>query len=299
MTNRVLQLLQDQQGFTAEDALQQAYEAVAEEIDAVAEDALLPVTLDVVGAVASVTGVLPRLREFRPQLAVKLPNFDLARFDRLEQYAQALSLLQGVYRTASAPKSDVAALGAELTIIRDRMYASAMALVECGLIEGAQLKSCKTEIGYRALAEDVFTLVAMFREHWQVAQGRTAVDLTSLGKWRTQAYQLVESVGVRDKAPPTVGEVALARQKAFTLFVRTYEAARNAIHYLRADADDGDNIAPSLYAGRGPAKRSRKEEPSASIASTSSGSSKEEASAAPPVRIDNPHGLPLTPAFTS
>lgn len=289
--------------YTGDDELLAAYEAVSADIEAVPEGELLPVTVDVLSAVSTVTGVLPGLRSMRPQLATSLPNFDLIRFDRLEQYAQALSLLHGAHRAAIVPKSDVAAMGAELTTVRDRMYSSAMALVECALVDGTRLRSCKTEIGYRALAEDVLILVAVLQDNWTAAQGRTPIELTSLGKWRTQAFELLEAVGLRDKAPPMVGEASLLRQKAFTLVARTYEDARDAVHYLRARAGDADDIAPSLYAGRGSSRRNAKEEPVAaptpSPASVSNGLKQEEASAPLPFKIDNPLGLPLTSPFSS
>jgi hypothetical protein len=283
---------------TEQDELFVAYEAVSADIAAMPVEQLLPVTLDVLGAVGAVTGVLPRLRELRPQLAAELPQFDLAKFDKLQQYAQALSLLQGVYKSATTPKSDVAAQGADLTAIRDRLYSSAVALVDCGLLDGARLESCKKEIGYRAVAQDVFTLVAVFHDHADTAQGRTALDLTLLGKWRTQAFELIEAVGLRERAPANVGEVALERQKAFTLLVKTYDKARSAVSYLRADEGDAEAIAPSLYAGRGPSRRTSKEELTPPPTATSN-ASKEAAAPPPPIQIDNPHGLPLTSPFSA
>lgn len=245
---------------TSQDELLVAYESVAAEIAAVPEDQLLPVTLDVLGAVVTLTGVLPRLRELRPQLEAELPRFDLTQLDKLGAYAQALSLLQGVYKSASTPKSDVASLAADLIAIRDRMYSSALALVDCGLLEAARLQSYKKEIGYRAIAGDVLTLVAVFHDSASIVKGRTALDLSLLGKWRTQAYELIEAVGLRDKAPASSGAVARTRQKAFTLLVRAYEKVRNAVSYLRADEGDAETIAPSLYAGRGPSRRGSKRE---------------------------------------
>jgi hypothetical protein len=296
-----------QSSSTERDELLVAYEAVLPDIAAVPDDQLLPVTLDVLGAVATVAGVLPRLRDLRSQLEAELPRFDLIRFDKLEQYAQALTLLQGVHRSTTAPKLDVATQGAELTTIRDRLYSSAVALVDCGLLDGARFKSCKREIGYRAIAEDVLTLVALFLDNTAAVQGRTALDLSLLGKWRTQAFALIEAVGVREQAPASAGEVGLTRRKALTLLVRTYEKARYAIGYLRAEEGDADDIAPSLYAGRAPARRVTKQpsqprpaETAETADPTNDAATNDRASpAVPPIRIENPHGLPLTSPFSA
>jgi len=286
---------------TNEDAVSAAFDAVAAEIAAVPETELLPITIDVLGAASTVRGVLPELRAMRPEFESNLRHFDFERFDRLEQYARALTHTQGVYRSATAPKSDVTALANELIAVRDRLYLSAMSLVGYQLMDGERLKSCKTQLGYRAVAADVFTLATVFRDHWEQVQGQTPVTLASLVKARNLADELLEAMGLKDQAPVTSGEAALTRQKAFTLFVRTYEKARRAVHYLRAADGDADDIAPSLYGSRGNARRSTKEEPVASAPVTSAPANEVEGTTPlpPPLKLDNPMGLPLTSPFSS
>jgi hypothetical protein len=180
--------------------------------------------------------------------------------------------------------------------VRDQLHSSAIALARFGLLDETRIRSVKTQPGYRAMAEDVVTLVAVFKDNWTAAQGRTAVEESSLGQWRTQAFELVEALGLRDGAPLTVGEVAAVRQKAFTLLVRTYEDARGAVGYLRARQGDAAAIAPSLYAGRGGGRRGAREEaspPFAGVAATVAATEDR------PIVIENPLGLPLTHPFSS
>lgn len=56
-------------------------------------------------------------------------------------------------------------------------------------------------------------------------------------------------------ADATVSEAADVRQRAFTLFVRTYDELRRAMSYLRWHEDDVDSIIPSLWSGKAQRKR--------------------------------------------
>ncbi len=50
------------------------------------------------------------------------------------------------------------------------------------------------------------------------------------------------------RCPAVIDGAAEIRQQAFTLFIRTYDQLRRAVHYLRWEHGDAEEIAPSLYA---------------------------------------------------
>jgi hypothetical protein len=52
------------------------------------------------------------------------------------------------------------------------------------------------------------------------------------------------------RAPATINEAQLARQRAFTLLFHAYADARRAVEYLRYKERDAASIAPALYVGR-------------------------------------------------
>jgi len=63
---------------------------------------------------------------------------------------------------------------------------------------------------------------------------------------------LLAALGVREHgASPPAFDAAERRACAFTLFMRAYDQARRAVIFLRWDEGDADEIAPSLYKGRG------------------------------------------------
>ena len=75
------------------------------------------------------------------------------------------------------------------------------------------------------------------------------------------------------------------RLRAFTLLVRSYDAVRRAIAYLRWRQGDSDHFAPSLWAGRGGRGKSPLgAEPPASVE---------------PLVVEQTPGAPATPAAST
>ena len=70
-----------------------------------------------------------------------LPHFDLSSFDKLEQYALAVGHAHALYRSAVAPSGGMAALAAELTVLRDCMYQAALTPAEFGLCHERQIRA--------------------------------------------------------------------------------------------------------------------------------------------------------------
>ena len=75
-----------------------AFERVKAELFALRAEELQQVSLDITAAFATVMGVLPEVRALRDRLVKELPAFDIAPFDKLEDYALALAFAQSKYR---------------------------------------------------------------------------------------------------------------------------------------------------------------------------------------------------------
>ncbi|MBN1612018.1 MAG: hypothetical protein JW940_35635 [Polyangiaceae bacterium] len=229
---------------------QAAYEELLPEILAVTEESIPPILIDIPTAVTTVLGSLPEIRALRPEMVESLPKFDLAQFDKLEQYTLAISHAHAVHRAAHGPKLSLTTTARELARLRDVLLSDARSLAAHQLIKAERLARCKARPGYRALAYDVLMLVQVLREAWSEVHDCTPVTLAELDKAGATAENLLRAVGLRDQAAPTVAEATVLRRKAFALFMKVYARARAAVQYLRAEIGDADDIAPSLYAGR-------------------------------------------------
>lgn len=238
-----------------------AYQHLLDEIRKVPDSDLITINIDVPTAVTTTLGVLPAIRGFRPQIATEIPSFDLVRFDKLELYTLALGHAHTLYLAASNPPESLGDLSDTGTKARELLLSDATALAQRGFIDGEKLKSLKGANGYRNLAFDLFTLAAMLRDNWDRIAGKTAVQTEELDSAETLADRLLTAVGLREQAPVVAAESSDIRQRAFSLFLTAYDDARRAVSYLRWHHGDLDDIAPSLYAGRGNSNTKRKPEP--------------------------------------
>ncbi len=280
---------------------EQAYERVLAEILAVPENELLPITVDIVSSTTTVLGTLPEIKAMRPQIAEAWRNFDFTRFDKLEDYALALTHANYIYLGSAKPKRPLTELGSELSALRDRLLADAWCLANHGLINPERLKGCKASKSYRAIATDVLTIGGVFRDRWRDLAGKTPVTPEFLESAGKKALALMAAIGEKKQAPAMMVEAAQVRKRAYTLFMSAYEEVRRAIVYLRGKFGDADQIAPSLYRGRGGRRRLDDEatelspvNPEATEIAATDGA---EAVAVPSIPIDNQAGLPMTAPF--
>jgi hypothetical protein len=242
---------------SAEDVprFRRAYEQLINEIRDVPKDGYVVINIDIPSAITTVMGVLPFLQGLRPQVVKALPEFDMARFDKLESYTLALGHAHALYLAASQPAESLEATGETATALRDVLFADAHALAARNLIDGDRLKELKGVKGYRQLAFDLFTLAAIMREHWGTISQKTALQLAELDQAEMLADRILTGIGHREQAPAVAVEAAEDRQRAFTLFVNAYDHARRAVSYLHWYTDDADEVAPSIYAAGRSARR--------------------------------------------
>ena len=228
-----------------------AFQTLLAEIDALPDAQTTQVNIDAETAAATVLRLLPALRALRPRIKRELPFFNLARFDKLEQYALAVRHAHQLYLGVRAPNTPLAQRRAELAALRDQLLRAARSLADHGLLDVAPLERCKTAKGYQALAADVSTLVTVFQAHWPEIEHKTPVTRAMLADAASRAVDLVSVLSSRGQAAAVGSDAAARRAKAFTLLVRAYDDARGAVEYLRREEGDAAVIAPSLYRGHG------------------------------------------------
>ena len=227
-----------------------AFERVKPELAKLAPEDLLQVNLDVSAALQTILGVLPEVKRMREQIVKEVPSFDLASFDRLEDYALAFGVSQTAFLMATQPQDDLQALVEEAVKLRETLDADAQALARRNVIDGGQLAGLKGANGYKNLAQDLLILSKVMQDAWPKIQGKSATTSEDLKTASQMSTRLSRIVGLREQGPVQLATVTDQRLRAFTLVLRTYEDARRAVNYLRAREGDADTIIPSLYPGR-------------------------------------------------
>lgn len=228
----------------------EAEERVKADLAALDEKDLIQVNLELKLAVSTTLGLLGEVRALRPQIVKELPTFDIASFDKLEDYALALQSANTDYLTATKGPDDLKVLVAEGMRLRARLETDAKALGNYGLVDVGQLANMSGSTGHRELAQDLEILSRVLKNNWSNIQGKTALSLADFQIASRISTRLMRIVGLKEQGPAIVAAAADHRTRAFTKFLNTYEDARRAVGYLRARQGDADDIIPSLYPGR-------------------------------------------------
>lgn len=233
-----------------EKLVEDGYERVKAELAALDPKDLVQVNLEVTAAIMTTLGVIPEVKALRPQIAKDLPNFDLASFDKLEDYTLALHFAQTAYLTATQPPDDLAELTEESKKVRDQLEKDALALAGRGLVDANRVAQLKGGLSYKNVAQDLQILSDVLKASWANIQSKTAITMDDLNKASKLSLRLMRVVGLREQGPAILAAAVDIRLRAFTRFISVYEDARRAVGYLRAPYGDADTIAPSLYPGR-------------------------------------------------
>jgi hypothetical protein len=220
------------------------------EFQALMPDDIVQVNLDIASAVSTVFGLLPKLRAHRDDITDTLIGFNLEQFDRLEDYAMALSHSNTQHFIATQPPDELQEVRDEGVEVRKRLLADVNTLIGRGYLNAASIKDLKGPVGYKNIATDLQILAAVLKDNWSTIQGKCAVQPSELNRVLKLAARILRVVGLREQRPATIAAAADIRMRAFTQFIRAYDNARRAIIYLRWHECDADEIAPSLYAGR-------------------------------------------------
>jgi len=211
---------------TNEPSPSDALDQIRPEMAALEESKLHPIKLDSLQATGTVRGSLSRIMQCRAQLVQEVPKFDISKLDKLGLYALALVHAQTVYNIAYRPPEALAALGEEVTQLREQLLSDVTALVNRGLINGGPLDVLKGPSGYRNASSDLMTLALMIRTNWSTISSKSCVTESELERADKVSVELLDAVGIREQNPTRLATVALERQQAYTLFMDAYDQVR-------------------------------------------------------------------------
>jgi hypothetical protein len=228
-----------------------SFDKTAKERAELSPDQLAPLNVDPQVASTTAIGAVGRLLLVRDQIVTQLPEFDIAQFDRIGTYAEAFAYSHTVFLAASAPSQPIATLAERATQIRELFLSDANALAKRGLIDGKPLDELKGSVGYLNVASDIGVLVRVFRERWQYISTKSAVQIAELDEAELLFERITLAYAERNQTSTAETAASDDRLRAYTLLVNAYDQARRAVLYIRWSEDDGDTIAPSLWAGRG------------------------------------------------
>lgn len=247
-------------GLGNEARLSAGFERVKGDLAALLPEQLQQVSLDITAAFATVMGVLPEVQALRERIVKELPAFNVARFDKLGDYALALGFAQSKYLAATQPPDDLEPLAEQLSKHRELLLAEVTTLTHHGVVSSAQLANLKGANGKKNVATDVWVLSGLMIDNWEKIQGRSLSTMEALQNAANTATRVLEIIGRREQGPAVVAEASERRLRAYTALLLAYEDAQLAVAYLRGTKYDADTIIPNLHPGRRGSSR-KKDEP--------------------------------------
>lgn len=223
----------------------QAYAELHDEIAAVSDELLVPITVVIPQAIEVVLAAANEVDELMPQLE-KLPTLDIRRIRKLRIYAAAC---QYAHVLATAPEQDprLRKLLEEAAKLRDDLLATARLLVQFGEVTQEQVDSIRVGPGYVDLASALDQLGVLFEDAWDRVESRVPVTAEMVERAPVLALELHELLGEKKARQGERNAAQQMRQRAFTLLVSVYEECQSAVEFLRRHEEDAPSFTPSLF----------------------------------------------------
>jgi len=218
-------------------------------IESVPESDFELINLDVMNVVTTVTGACHNIDGLRERIA-RLPEFDMARLERLPTLAYALAFTHSRFIGAATPVGPVTGLATKVAHYRDLFVHGIEALQQRDLMPENAMKEFVGGKGYKVSAVETVAAAHMLRQLPPAVFALTGVTAEEIKLGTSLAGELTEELGRRELVPTAVTVVTRERQAVYTLVIRGYDQARRAASFLRWNEGDADEFAPSLYAGR-------------------------------------------------
>ena len=230
--------------------LKAALDGVRARLEAL-DDSKLKVTagLDPTEAANKVIGNLERILRFRPAIAAQFEEEGTAIVDALE--VAALATQQADIELAAAERAaDLTSMHETLSRHHKRLVADATPLAERDLLDATAVDKAKSTQGYDTTLKNTLVLVALFRAAFPAIEGKTLMTLAELDAIEKHAQAIGVLSGQRNQGTSALSASTL-RTRSLSELVRTYGETRRMLNFIRWWEDDLDEIAPSLWAGRG------------------------------------------------
>jgi hypothetical protein len=245
-------VVKTEKSFTREGLFEEHYERVLPEARLLNKNDVRRVNLEPGTTVAAVLAIAPAIQAYREDMVKNLKDFNIERFDQLEDYAKAFSVAHSRYLSSAAPSNTLKDAYEEGKRLRELLHSDIENLILRRYVNKEALRDYKGLVGYRNVGMELQSLALLLKDHWETLQGKCATYPSELEHALKLSQRLQRGAGERDVKPREVTEEAELRNRMFTLFIDAYNDARRAIQYLRWREGDAFKIAPNLYRNNRP-----------------------------------------------
>ncbi|HEU4538162.1 MAG TPA: hypothetical protein VFS00_28770, partial [Polyangiaceae bacterium] len=153
-----------------------AFARVRPKIVALPADEVRRITVHVPAAAMLALGALPRIRAFREELAAEFAPPLLVALDALEDYALAAYLAHARALPRDGGETKLREYVNEAGPLRERLLASAGALVAFGLLDAKRVAAVRLGVGHLDTAEALAALGLMHADAWPSLASKTPLE---------------------------------------------------------------------------------------------------------------------------
>jgi hypothetical protein len=222
----------------------EAFAELHDEIAAVGDDLLVPISVDISFAHQIALAAADRVDELMPELA-KLPALDFDRIRKLRIYAAACQHAHVLATSAREDDPRLRRLLDEGAKLRQDLLSTAELLVHFGEVSEDRMAAVRGGQGHVEMAKSLEQLGVLFEEIWERVVRRIPVTAEMVERAPGLALEINVLLGARMMAKGS--EAQSMRQRAFTLLVMAYDECRSAVEYLRRREGDAVSFTPSLF----------------------------------------------------
>jgi len=206
---------------------------------------LLPITVDVGTALVTAQRAQPKLVALRHRISKELPHFDLAQFDKLDDYRLALGLAHANYVAATQLTDGANTIFARAASARKALVLETDRLSQHGLLDAAVLAQVQATHDPNNVAADLILLTDALRRVLPTLTIESVVGQRELEQAACLAERIFYILHEAAQGSAAGAEALDLRARAYTKFLLAYDDARRAVALLRPQ--DADDIAPPLH----------------------------------------------------
>lgn len=229
-----------------------AFDTVEHEILAVPDDQLVRMCVNVPRATQVAFGAAERIDALLPMLE-QLSFFDPAPARKLRTYAAAALHAHLVAKTTDSVQDDrLPRMLEEGRELRANLMIGAESLAHFGLVPAQRVAAIRAGTGNLDMATDLSALSTLLGEAWTEVKDKVPFTRAMVSRAGELGLELQIALGIRriQRAALTRSEARMIRARAFTLFVRAYDACRRGVTFLRWGEGDIDWYVPTIYVKR-------------------------------------------------
>ena len=222
-------------------------------------EAIAPYRLDAIHAVWVATRIPVSLEPYKATLAT-LPTFDMATFDRLSLYTEALEFTQAILNLRAKRLREMPEIAEEGRHLRELLLAYGDVLVIKGVFVAEVIANLREGTGYEDLMGDLSSLVALYLGTPGAMGPGSAVTQAEIDRATALRLELFHAMGADRDIALSQAELVAERHKLGHLLLKAHDELRRVTEYLRYYEGDAGTLVPTLFV-TGKGNRKSPEEP--------------------------------------